>query len=90
MPRLKKPGRPSANDEASFQCHDMSGVSVNGTSRLYFLPAGQSMNGQKYLQLLREKFELYMDVDTCDVFMHDGAPCHLSKICGLILEVKKD
>ena len=50
------------------------GVSLNGTSGLYFLPAGLTMNGQMYLQLLKEKIELHMIVHNDDVFMHDGAP----------------
>ena len=54
-------------------------MSVNETAALYFLPAGVTMNGSRYENLLRAKLQLHMAVHQCSVFMHDGAPCHRSK-----------
>ena len=65
------------------------GISVNGTAGLFFLPKGVAMNGQRYLQLLEEKLELHMTVHNCEIFMHDGAPCHRSKIVTTFLKSKK-
>ena len=67
----------------------MGGISVNGTAGLFFLPKGVAMNGQRYLQLLEEKLELHMTVHNCEIFMHDGAPCHRSKIVTTFLKSKK-
>jgi len=50
------------------------------TAGLYFLPPWTTMNGEKYDNLLKSKFELHMRVHNCDIFKHDGAPCHQSKI----------
>ena len=65
------------------------GISVNGKAELFFLPKGVAMNGQRYLQLLEEKLELHMTVHNCEIFMHDGAPCHRSKIVTTFLKSKK-
>ena len=43
------------------------------------------MNGQKYLELLKEKLQFYMQFHNCDIFMQDGAPCHRSKIVTNLL-----
>jgi len=55
-------------------------MSKSGTAGLYFLPPKTTMNGAKYLELLRQKVQLHMEVHRCTIFMHDGAPCHRSKI----------
>ena len=54
--------------------------SQNGTAGLYFLPQKTTMNGQKYLDLLKEKLNIHMTIHQCSIFMHDGAPCHRSKM----------
>ena len=38
------------------------------------------MNGEKYAKVLQEKLQLHMTVHQCDIFMHDGAPCHRSRV----------
>jgi len=48
------------------------------------------MNGEKYVNLLKSKLELHMTVHNCQIFMHDSAPCHRSKIVKKLLEQKKD
>lgn len=55
-------------------------MSKSGTAGLYFLPQGTTMNGAKYVELLREKLKLHMYIHQCSIFMHDGAPCHRSKV----------
>ena len=65
------------------------GMSVNGTAGLFFLPSGMTMNGARYVDLLREKLERHMNIHKCTIFMHDGAPCHRSKTVTQFLESKK-
>ncbi|KAK6173376.1 hypothetical protein SNE40_016841 [Patella caerulea] len=60
-----------------------------GTAGLYFLPKGQTMNGQRYEKLLEEKLLLHMEVHKCSIFMQDGAPCHRSKLVSDFLKKKK-
>jgi len=43
---------------------------------------------QKYLELMKEKLELYMSVHSCEIFMHDGAPCYRAKITTDYLKTK--
>ena len=64
-------------------------MSLNGTAGLFFLPTGTTMNGQRYLDLLKNKLELHMAVHNCTVFMQDGAPCHRAKIVTQFLKPKK-
>ena len=65
------------------------GMSINGTARLFFLPPETTMNGQKYLDLLKNKLELHMTAHKCSVFMQDGAPCHRAKIVTQFLKAQK-
>ena len=51
-------------------------MSVSGTAALFFMPPKTTMNGNRYLNLLRAKLKLHMQVHRCSVFMHGGAPCH--------------
>jgi len=53
-----------------------------------FLPPGTAMNGEKYVNLLKSKVELHMRVHNCDIFIHDGAPCHRSKVVKNFLQKK--
>ena len=65
------------------------GMFVNGTAGLFFLPLGMTMNGQKYVDLLKDKLELHMAIHKCKIFMQDGTPCHRSKIVTQFLKSKK-
>ena len=56
------------------------GMSAKGNTGLFFLPPKTTMNGQKYLELLKEKLQFHMQFHNCDIFMQDGAPYHRSKI----------
>ena len=64
-------------------------MSVNGTAALYFLPAGVTINGQRYVNLLREKLQLCMAVHQCSVFMHDGTQYHRSKMVQSFLHQQR-
>ena len=55
-------------------------LSKHGITGLYFFAQGTTMNGLKYVQLLPEKLNIQMVVHNTSVFMHDGAPCHRSKV----------
>ena len=55
-------------------------MSKNGTAGLYFLTPGTTINGSKYVDLLKSKLLLHMSVHNTLIFMQDGAPCHRSKI----------
>ena len=62
---------------------------LQGTAGLYFLPPGTTMNGEKYVNLLKSKLELHMKVHNCKIFMHNGAPCHRSKVVVNFMEQKR-
>ena len=47
------------------------------------------MNGAKYLDLLKDKLKLHMDVHECNTFMHEGAPCHKAKVVTSYLKKEK-
>ena len=64
-------------------------MSCNGTAGHYFLTPGTTMNGQKYVELLKDKLEMHMEIHNCTTFMHDGAPCHRSKIVTEFLRKQK-
>ena len=55
----------------------------------FFLPPGTNINGQKYLDLLKNELELHMAVHKCSVFMQDGARCHRAKIVTHFLKAQK-
>ena len=61
-------------------------MSAMRTASLSFLPPKTTMNGTKYVALLRSKLQLHMSVHNCSIFMHDGAPCHRSKAVVEFLE----
>ena len=63
-------------------------MSAAGTGGLYFLTPGTTMNGEKYVKVLQEKLQLHMTVYQCDTFMHDGAPCHRSRVVKKFLGEK--
>ena len=63
-------------------------ISTQGTAGLFFLDPGTTMNGKKYLELMKEKLELHMAVHNCEIFMHDGAPCHQAETVTNFLKMK--
>ena len=61
-------------------------ISKNGNAGLYFLETGTTMSGPKYVELLENKLLRHTTVHNTTVFMHDGAPCHRSKIVKKFME----
>ena len=64
-------------------------MSSMGTAGLYFVPPKTTINGKKYVNLLKSKLEINMTVHNCQSFMNDSAPCHRSKVVKKFLEQKK-
>jgi transposase len=52
---------------------------VGGRGSLYFLPPKVTMNGERYLEMLRDKLLPWMSRLGATKFLQDGAPCHKSK-----------
>ena len=50
-----------------------------GRGSLYFLPPKTTMNGDRYMAMLKEKLIFWMDHHKATHFLQDGAPCHKSK-----------
>ena len=59
---------------------------AKGTAGLYFLPHSMTMNGSRYLNVSKKKLELHMNVHQCDTFIHNGRPCHRSKLVSSFLQ----
>ena len=64
-------------------------MSSMGTNGLYFLPPGITMNGEKYVNLFKNKLERRTRVHNCKVFMHDDATCHRGKVVKKFLMQKR-
>jgi len=63
----------TANHETPAECDDLGSDFNPRKAGLFFLDPGTTMNGKKYLELMKEKLELHMAVHNCEIFMHDGA-----------------
>ena len=46
-------------------------MSCRGAAGLYFIPPNTTMNGPKYVELLKEKLKLHMHVHGCTILMQD-------------------
>ena len=61
----------------------------HGTAGLYFLPPHTTINGPRSIEMLEQKLDLHMHVHECNIFMHDGALCHKSKVvCEFLIKHK--
>ena len=60
-----------------------------GTAGLYFLLPETTINGEKYVKLLKIKLVLHIRVHNCEIFIHGGALCHRSKVVKKFLEQKR-
>jgi len=58
-------------------------MSVKEVGGLYLLPTGTTINGQKYVNLLKEKLELHINERSCGSCIQDGAPCHRSNTVSI-------
>lgn len=54
-------------------------ISASGRCGLWFMPPKTTINGAVYLEILKEKLELYMGIQKLTHFQQDGAPCHRTK-----------
>ena len=61
-----------------------------GRGGLFFLPAKTTMNGPRYVDVLREHLFLFMDRHHSTHFLQDGAPCHRSKLTTAFLKDNAD
>ena len=61
-------------------------MSANGKGGIYFLNPNTTMDGTKYAELLKDKLLTHMAIHQSLIFMHDGAPCHWSKIVKQFLK----
>ena len=66
------------------------GMSVNGTAGLFFLPPETTMNGQKYVDLLKDKLELHMAIHKCKNFYAGWCIVSPFQNCYSVLEVEKN
>jgi transposase len=55
-------------------------ISAFGRAGLWFMPPNTTINGQTYLNVLKQKLPTFMSVHGTQFFQHDGAPCHTSKV----------
>jgi len=46
-------------------------MSCFGTAGLYFIPSNTTFNGPRYMELLKKKLKLHMDIHKCTIFMQD-------------------
>ena len=54
-------------------------ICANGRCELWFMPEETSVNGTVYHNVLKEKLLIFMEINCCTHFQHDGAPCHQTK-----------
>ena len=64
-------------------------MSVKGRGSLWFLPKNETINANKYLEVLKEKLPIFMPILNCKIFQHDGAPAHRAKIVSAWLRTNK-
>lgn len=54
--------------------------SWRGRGAIEFMKKGEMMNGKRYLELLEDKLERFMELHQTTHFLQDSAPCHKAKI----------
>ena len=47
---------------------------------LHFISINFTINGPKYVKMLKELLKLYMHIHGCTIFVQDGAPFHRSQV----------
>ena len=61
-------------------------ICASGRCSLWFAPEGITMNGDVYLDILKDKLLTFMEIRGCNYFQHDGAPCHKKTICHTMVD----
>ena len=55
-------------------------MSACGVGGLWFMPPNTSINSAVYLDILKQNLPIWMPLLGATTFLHDGAPCHSSKV----------
>ena len=64
-------------------------MSCRGAAGLCFITPNTTMNGPKYVELIKEKLKLDMHVHGCTIFRQNVASCHPSKVATGFLKKNK-
>ena len=54
-------------------------ITANGRAGLHFVPAGETVNAERYLKIIKEKVPPFMAIRSTTILQQDGAPAHKSK-----------
>ena len=55
-------------------------LACHGQAGLHILAPGETVNAQKYLEMLKEKLPFFVEFHGSTIFQQDGAPCHMAKV----------
>ena len=55
-------------------------ITAKGPAGIHLMPSGETIKSCNYLEILKEKVPSWLSIKGCDIFMHDGAPCHQAKV----------
>ena len=55
-------------------------ISAFGRGGIWFMPQNTTINGEVYLNILKQKLPTFMSMHGTQYFQHDGAPCHNAKV----------
>lgn len=69
--------RPSVKHPDS--CMVWGAFCASGRGPITFIPKETRINAQTYLEILKNKLKLFMNIKNCKIFQQDGAPCHTAK-----------
>ena len=65
--------------DLGLPCRVTASVSgLMGRGGLYFLPKNATMNGDCYIECLKDHLLLPYEIHGTSIFMHDKAPCYMS------------
>lgn len=64
-------------------------ISAKGPAGIYVLPPGQTINAAKYVDIMESEVLHSLSEHSCNVYQHDGAPCHQAGVCKTWLRNKQ-
>lgn len=56
-------------------------ITAQGAAGFYLVENGETINAARYLAIVNDQIPQWFATRNCDIFMHDGAPCHQAKVC---------
>jgi transposase len=56
------------------------GITAQGNAGIHIVPQGMHLNAVNYVQILENNLQLWFGRHGCQIFQHDGAPCHQAKL----------